>query len=83
MAILIFYCVPPKNTYITDIFNGETAKLPKMAAHLSDIMNIKAEFHVINVNCAQYPDDSCLKVWLKDYCQMSKQVLLFKNTQYG
>lgn len=54
-----------------------------MSAHLSDIVNIKVEFHEINVNCGQYPDDSCLKVWLKDYCQMSKQVLLFKNTEYG
>lgn len=83
MQFLSFTVFLLRNTYITDIFNGETAKLPKMSAHLSDIVNIKVEFHVINMNYAQYPDDSCLKVWLKDYCQMSKQVLLFKNTEYG
>lgn len=45
-----------------------------MSAHVSDIVNIKADFHLTNVNCSQYSDDhSCLKVWLKDYCQINKQ----------
>lgn len=68
-----------RNTYITDIFNEETAKLPKLSAPLSDIVNIKVEFREINVNWGQYPEDACLKVWLKDY----RQVLLFKNSEYG
>lgn len=41
-----------KNTYITDIFDGKTAILPKMSAHVSDIVNIKADFHLTNVNCS-------------------------------
>lgn len=42
---------------------------------LLTLVNLKVEFHLINVNCSQYPDGhSCLKIWLKDYCEMRKQL---------
>lgn len=65
-----FYCVSPKeNILLTFLME----KLPKMSIHLSDVVKMKIEFHLINVNCSQYSSGhSCLKVWFKDCCQMNK-----------